>query len=89
MDVGGGADEPDRHLRLIRTSHSVHVHPAPQDLSRKIGTGIGLAVVRDLTRAMGGDVSCEPRAEGGTRFVVRIPAVPGVAPAPHHRPNEG
>lgn len=56
--------------------------------SRKIGTGIGLAVVRELTSAMGGHVSCEPREEGGTRFVVRIPAAPGAAPAPHHRPNE-
>lgn len=56
--------------------------------SRKIGTGIGLAIVRELTSAMGGDVSCEPREVSGTRFVVMIPAGPGDAPAPHRPPNE-
>jgi len=44
--------------------------------SRKVGTGIGLAIARELTNAMGGEVRCEPRAEGGTRFAVRIPVRP-------------
>jgi two-component system sensor histidine kinase BaeS len=42
--------------------------------SRKVGTGIGLAVVHELAAAMGGSATCEPLAAGGTRFVVRIPS---------------
>ncbi len=42
--------------------------------SRKVGTGIGLAIVHELAGAMGGTAACQPLAEGGTRFVVAIPA---------------
>lgn len=38
------------------------------------GSGIGLTVVRDLAREHGGDAAYEPGAEGGARFVVRLPA---------------
>jgi len=41
--------------------------------SRKVGTGIGLAVVHELAGAMGGAARCEPLTAGGTRFVVTIP----------------
>jgi two-component system sensor histidine kinase BaeS len=42
--------------------------------SRKVGTGIGLAIVHELAAAMGGTAACQPLPEGGTRFVVAIPA---------------
>jgi signal transduction histidine kinase len=41
---------------------------------RKVGTGLGLAIVRELVTAMGGRVDVGPTAEGGTRFVVALPA---------------
>lgn len=41
---------------------------------RKVGTGIGLAVVHELAVAMDGSARCESLDGGGTRFVVTIPA---------------
>jgi signal transduction histidine kinase len=38
------------------------------------GSGIGLAVVRDLVRAHGGECSLEDGTSGGARFVVELPA---------------
>jgi signal transduction histidine kinase len=45
---------------------------------RPFGTGIGLAIVRELAHTMGGAVHVEPvdapgAGVGGTRFVVRLP----------------
>jgi signal transduction histidine kinase len=48
--------------------------------SRKVGTGIGLAVVHELAAAMGGSATCEPLTSGGTRFVVTIPVRGSTAP---------
>jgi signal transduction histidine kinase len=39
------------------------------------GAGLGLAIVRQLVRAHGGDVVVEPRPGGGARFVVVLPAM--------------
>ena len=41
---------------------------------RTLGTGIGLAIVRELALAMGGDARVEPIETVGTRFVVRFPS---------------
>ena len=41
---------------------------------RMLGTGIGLAIVRELALAMGGDARVEPIDSVGTRFVVSFPA---------------
>lgn len=51
------------------------------DARRAPGTGIGLTVVRDLVRRMGGDVWVEDRAGGGARFVVRLPLALADGPA--------
>lgn len=37
------------------------------------GTGLGLAVTREILEAHGGHISCERRAEGGTRFRIWLP----------------
>lgn len=37
------------------------------------GVGLGLALVRSIARRHGGDVRCEPRAGGGSCFVVTLP----------------
>ena len=50
---------------------------------RAVGTGIGLAIVRELAGAMGGDAQVEPIGSVGTRFVVTLPttsATPGEPP---------
>lgn len=46
------------------------------------GTGLGLAIVQAVAEGHGGTVALERPAEGGARFVVRIPAIPAAAPAP-------
>jgi len=59
-------DERDRVFERLYTARGTP--------SRTVGTGIGLAIVHELAGAMGGNASCEPLAEGGTRFVVSLPA---------------
>jgi PAS domain S-box-containing protein len=47
------------------------------------GVGLGLYIVRRVTEAMGGTVTCEPSALGGAAFVLRLPAAAlAVEPAP-------
>ena len=38
-----------------------------------VGTGLGLALVRQIARRHGGDVRCEPAAQTSNRFVVDLP----------------
>ena len=50
---------------------------AGQSASRRYrGTGLGLAVVRDLTELHGGTVAVESRVKEGSTFTVRIPYAP-------------
>ncbi len=42
---------------------------------KSFGTGLGLALVRDLARARGGDVSAENGPGRGARFTVRLPSL--------------
>ena len=42
--------------------------------SAERGTGLGLFIVRELTRAQGGDVRYERSSDGGSCFVVKLPA---------------
>jgi two-component system sensor histidine kinase BaeS len=44
-----------------------------QTPGRSVGTGLGLAIVRELANAMGGTASATRDANGGARFVVRVP----------------
>ncbi|CAN0617562.1 two-component system, OmpR family, sensor histidine kinase TctE [Burkholderia multivorans] len=46
------------------------------------GAGLGLAIVHDILAMHGGSVTYTDAAEGGSRFVVRVPlATPGAKPA--------
>lgn len=62
-------DEERVFEKFYRTS------PAP-------GAGLGLAVVRAIVRAHGGDVRASAGAGGGARFVVELPAAAVPPPAP-------
>lgn len=42
--------------------------------TKKQGTGLGLAVTKEIVEAHGGRIECSPRDGGGTRFSVWLPA---------------
>jgi signal transduction histidine kinase len=45
------------------------------------GHGLGLAISRQLARALGGDVRVESRGGAGSRFVLELPAAGAPTPA--------
>ncbi|WP_210760688.1 sensor histidine kinase [Azohydromonas sediminis] len=46
----------------------------PGHAEREGGVGLGLSLVRQIAQAHGGSVRCEPRAGGGSTFVLSLPA---------------
>ena len=67
--MGIAAEDLDQIFELYKQ--------AGQSANRRYrGTGLGLAVVRDLTELHGGTVAVESRVKEGSTFTVRIPAVP-------------
>ncbi len=48
----------------------------PGHAERAGGVGLGLALVRQIAQRHGGSVRCEPRAGGGSRFVLALPLAP-------------
>jgi signal transduction histidine kinase len=49
------------------------------------GTGLGLAVVRDLVAGLNGTARVESPAGAGARFVVELPGCPAATPDPARR----
>jgi len=47
------------------------------------GSGLGLTLARQIARAHGGDVVCEPREGGGSCFRLRLPSAPTLATNGH------
>ena len=69
-DEGPGVSGPDRHRvfeRYYRASSNRHGVP---------GTGLGLAVVKQIARAHGGDAVVEAKPGRGTRFEMILPIRP-------------
>lgn len=87
-DGGPGVPEPDREriwspfvrLGRDRNAYATGGHA-------RTGSGLGLAVVRDLTTRMSGRAWVEPGARGGARFVVELPAAAARCPL-HARSHE-
>jgi len=48
--------------------------------TKQRGTGLGLAVTREIVEAHGGAIVCEAREGGGTRFRITLPAAPARPP---------
>jgi len=75
VDHGPGVAPRDRE-RLFAPFQRLGDSPAGQ------GVGLGLAVARGLTEAMGGTVSAEDTPGSGLTMVVSLPAAPVSAAAP-------
>jgi two-component system sensor histidine kinase BaeS len=74
-DDGPGID-PEDLPRVFERLYTSRRQPG-----RKVGTGLGLAIVRELVSAMGGRVDVGRTDEGGTQFVVALPAAAPAAAA--------
>ena len=68
LDTGPGIDE-DLAGRLFG-----RFERAAGESRRKVGTGIGLSLVKELIEGHGGKVSAQPRATQGTEMRVELPA---------------
>jgi nitrogen fixation/metabolism regulation signal transduction histidine kinase len=58
----------------------------PEFTTRRKGTGLGLAMVRQAVKAHGGSVSARPREGGGAEFRVVLPLAPELARVPLEGP---
>jgi len=67
-DAGPGVPEDDRE-RIFEPFYR------RRDAAQPTGARLGLAIVRQIARIHGGDVRCEPREAGGSRFAVTLPGV--------------
>ena len=63
-DSGPGVPDPERIFEAFYTTKS-----------QGKGTGLGLAVCREIIESLGGTISAENREEGGARFSVRLPRI--------------
>ncbi|MEE8275595.1 MAG: ATP-binding protein [Alphaproteobacteria bacterium] len=75
-DTGIGIPEQE-HERIFDYAYRVE-HDAPT-LTRS-GSGLGLALSRDLARALGGDINVASEPGRGSRFTLRLPAAALVDP---------
>ncbi|MEO3807735.1 HAMP domain-containing sensor histidine kinase [Sphaerisporangium sp. B11E5] len=76
-DDGDGVAEADRERIFERFTRL--------DASRsrdRGGTGLGLALVRDIARAHGGTITAGASCAGGARFLLRLPLAPSDGPVP-------
>jgi len=71
-DRGPGVPLPHRR-KIFEKFHRVDESLT----ARKPGSGLGLSIARRLMQDLGGNVHYEPRAGGGSSFVVTFPRQPG------------
>jgi signal transduction histidine kinase len=75
-DTGIGV-APEEQERIFEAFHQIGV---PAQSGAK-GVGLGLAIARQLARAMDGDILLASEPGKGSRFTVRLPILPASAPA--------
>jgi two-component system, OmpR family, sensor histidine kinase KdpD len=80
VDRGPGIPEKDRDRMFVPFQRL-------GDTDNTTGVGLGLALSRGLTEAMGGTLTADDTPGGGLTMVVSVPAVtePGYEPEPGHR----
>lgn len=96
VEIGGGV-EGDGSCRIEIADNGVGIpqhalaaifqrftraHAGRDGLSHVTGVGLGLAIVEDCVRALGGRIEVRSVEREGTAFVVRLPASPPAASSP-------
>ncbi|WP_426242063.1 ATP-binding protein [Nocardioides sp. LHG3406-4] len=80
-DTGPGIPDHD-HARLFTPFQRLG------DVPQQDGVGLGLAVARGLTEAMGGTITTEETPGGGLTFILELPSTtPDPGPAVNFRPS--
>jgi signal transduction histidine kinase len=67
-DRGPGVPE-DQRERIFEPFYRM-----PGHAEHAGGVGLGLSLVRQIAQRHGGDVRCEAREGGGSRFIISLPA---------------
>jgi nitrogen fixation/metabolism regulation signal transduction histidine kinase len=93
VEVRVRAERPHAVLEVLDRGAGVPAEIAtrifePYVSSKQRGSGLGLALVRDIAQQHGGDVTLEPREGGGTRARLTLPLA-GPAPAEGASPGGG
>jgi len=93
IEVGCSATETMVHIRVVdsgigipaeklETIFDPFVQVKEGFASRDTGIGLGLAISRDLARAMGGDLTVESELDRGSRFTIVLPRGGVTTPTP-------
>ena len=93
VDVHAWLDENENEIVIDVVDNGIGIDPKDQDSifeayeqARRMpanhhirGTGLGLAVVKELVRLHGGSVSVQSTPKQGSTFTVRIPTIAAVS----------
>jgi signal transduction histidine kinase len=80
-DHGPGIPEGFRH-RIFNK----FVQVDRKDARAKVGTGLGLTIVKQIVDHLKGDVGYEPAPGGGSIFYVTLPSIDTFLPPPDSKP---
>jgi signal transduction histidine kinase len=92
LQLSTSAEDGAVHVRVEDTGHGIPEEARPHLFdplftTKRHGTGLGLALSRQILEAHGGALGCERTGPSGTVFHLRVPsataAVAGEQPAAH------